>query len=194
MNGESSSPGKDRIDTPTGSVGSLLDVLKGPRARIMAAALALLTAAPACGGEDKNVYADAEEQPEPPAVCDTAERQTVTAPQPENVYADAIVDNRMRVHFTIPEFDEECKLPLRIRCIGTLWTGADEGASFGQPPANNAVARALPPYEDEGFEVWDTGDTSVSVEVPEGQRVVDFRLEVTDGQGERFVTNPVIVE
>lgn len=178
-----------QTDAPKGSGVSLLDILKSPRGRVAAAALAILAAGPvSCGGDE-------EEKPEPPAVCDTADRQTVTAPQPENVYADAIVDNRLRVHFTIPEFDEECKLPLMVRVIGTLWTGAGEGgASFGQPPANNADARALPPYEDEGFEVWDTGATSVSIEVPEGQRVVDFRLEVTDAQGKRFVTTPVIVE
>ncbi|GEM_PF-5782859 len=189
MNRPQPSPETGTSAAPKRSSATLLDALalRGPRTRLMVAALGLLAADAACGGEN-------EQPPEPPAICDTPERQTVTAPQPENVYADAIVDNRMRVHFTVPEFDEECKLPLRVRVLGTLWTGAGEGTSFGQPPANNSDTGALPPYEDEGFEVWDTGETSVTVEVPQGQRVVDFRVEVTDAQGERFVTNPVIVE
>lgn len=181
-----------------GSGRSLLDTLDNlgtPRGRLAAAIIAVLAAGPVvgCGGED-------EEKPEPPAVCDTAERQTVTAPEPTNVSADAIVDRRMRVHFNVPEFDEECKVPLKVRVLATVWRGDGDGTiSYGQAAADPSTSEEfLPPYVDpdpeEGFEVWGPGATTMDVEVPAGARVVSFRLDITDAQGERFQTTPTVVE
>lgn len=185
-----------RPEGQNGSGQSLLNTLDNlgtPRGRLAAAIIAILAAGPAvgCGGED-------EEKPEPPAICDTEERQTVTAPELTNVSADAIVDRRMRVHFNVPEFDEECKIPLKVRVLATVWRGDGDGSiSYGQAAGSSSASEEfLPPYVDpeDGFEVWGPGATSLDAEVPAGARVVSFRLDVADAQGERFQTTPTIVE
>jgi hypothetical protein len=145
-------------------------------------ALALAAGLAHCGGPAKL------------PVCETVARQTVTAPKPENVRADPIVDRRLRIHFTIPKFDEACKVPLLVRVLGTLWTGEGEGLVYGQPSRTQSQDAPLPPFGETGMEVWGPGDTSIDAEIPAGTRVVSFRLEVTDDQGERFVTPPVVIE
>lgn len=183
-----------RPEGQNGSGRSLLDTLDNlgtPRGRLAAAIIAILAAGPAvgCGGE--------EEKPEPPAICDTAERQTVTAPELTNVSADAIVDRRMRVHFNVPEFDEECKIPLKVRVLATVWRGDADSVAYGQAAASpSASEEFLPPYVDpeDGFEVWGPGASSMDAEVPAGARVVSFRLDVVDAQGRRVQTTPTIVE
>lgn len=189
----SSRPGRGQIDVKNGPGLSLLDVLDAlgtPRGRVTAAIIAALAAGPVlgCGGE---------EEPEPPAICDTAEHQTVTAPELTDVRADAVVDRRLRVHFNVPEFDEACKIPLRVRVLATVWRGDGDGVSYGQAATDpSASEEFLPPYIDpaDGFEVWGPGATSMDAEVPAGARVVSFRLDVADAQGERFRTIPTIVE
>ncbi|MBI2638683.1 hypothetical protein HYW83_03780 [Candidatus Peregrinibacteria bacterium] len=169
---------------------SLLDLFRTPRGRI-AAAISAALAGPSvvgCGGEEK---------PEPPAICDTAERQTVTAPQLTDVRADAIVDRRLRVHFNVPDFDEECKVPLTVRVLATVWRGDGDAVAYGQAAADpSASEEFLAPYADPegGFEIWGPGATSMDSEVPAGARVVSFRLAVTDAQGRRLDTTPTLVE
>ncbi len=193
MKSTPSSRPEGRINTIGKSPLSLLDALRSPRGRVAAVIAAALAAGPVtgCGGQD-------EEKPEPPAICDTAERQTVTAPELTDIRADAIVDRRLRVHFNVPEFDEECKVPLKVRVLATVWRGdADGSIAYGQAAADpSASEEFLPPYVnlDEGFEVWEPGASSMDAEVPAGARVVSFRLDVRDAQGERFRTTPTIVE
>lgn len=162
-------------------IGSVLDKLRNPRARFAAALVAALAAAPACGGE--------EEIPEPPPICETPERADASAPrvtvQTDNIQ---LQENRIRIAFDVPEFDEECRAPFMVHARAMLWRGPEE-VPLGEKPSGNPLSsqEELPGET----VVYGPGGYFLDVEFPPtAARISSIVLHVVDAAGDEYVTPP----
>lgn len=159
---------------------------RGQRGRIAAAALALLGmggALSACGGEE----------PEPvPEECAIPERADAPTPRVllKNVELSA---NRLRVHFDVPEFDEECRAPLAVHVMATLWRNPENVAAGEDPNLDPRSTRIQLPGE---TIVYAAGtDYFVDAElVPTADSISSLSLHTADNDGNEFMTAPVAIE
>lgn len=177
----------DRIPSSTETpqakptAGSLLNMLRNPRARFAAALVAAL-AAPACGAE--------EEEPKPP-VCETPERADAAAPRvtvrTDNIELEA---NRIRIYFDVPEFDAECRAPFTVHAKATLWRPAQE-VPLGEEPTEEPLSDPNAQLRGE-TEVYEPGEGYfLDAEFPpSAARISSIVLHVVDAAGEEYTTPP----
>lgn len=159
---------KTATEQPDSALEAIRKSLSG---KVFAAILALLPTA-ACGGGDPD-------KPEPlPPVCQTPEHGKGKAPRVE--IADPLVNpfmqrgNLLRVHFTVPKFDEGCEAPLEVSVSGRVIPLP--GKSWSPKNAYRLLKGAA--------EVWETGDDFIDVEMPTDSTVPSFRIHVKDAQGD----------
>lgn len=156
---------------------------------ICGAVMALLAASPllkACGGEEDEKSTPTTPIPE----CQTPERQDETAPRIEMGEIEISNNGQIFIEFTVPEFDEECKAPLRVRAIATLWRTPRNLPGPGEEPsgAQRSSQEDLP-----GVAVtYTAGANTLATELPpSADDVMTLALEVIDAQGNVFRTPQV---
>lgn len=174
----SSQPEAPRVKS---AVSSILDILRNPRARFAAALVAVLAAAPACGGE--------EEVPEPPPICETPERADAPAPrvtaQSNNI---RLKENRIRIAFDVPEFDEECRAPFTVHARAMVWRSPEEVPLDEEPSGDPLSSQEQLPGE---TVVYGPGGYFLDAEfVPNATRISSFVLHVVDAAGQEYTTPP----
>ncbi|MBI5413498.1 hypothetical protein HZA42_04090 [Candidatus Peregrinibacteria bacterium] len=152
------------------SRGAMTSLGRNLTARFAAAVLAA-TAASACGGLDFDGH---DRQPGQPDACE----KKPTPPQ-ATVLDHTLEGNRLRVNFTVPEFDGTCLLPVRVSILAT--TARVPGSRSGNEAELESATI-----------VTTGGKTFADVMIPASiGSIPSFQLVLTGENGERSYSQPV---
>lgn len=174
-----------------GSNLNLKDTFCNQRARLAAAFAAILAAAPAagCGGEPMQEETPDAGTPAPVPVCETPERADAPAPrvtvQTDNVQ---LQENRLRIGFDVPAFDEECRAPFTVHARAMVWRNPEEVPLGEEPSGEPLSSQEQLPGE---TVVYEPGAYSLDAEFPpHAARLSSVTLHLVDAAGQEYVTPP----
>jgi hypothetical protein len=170
-----SQPGPDQMST--GKYPTRRDALKASGVATLALIFGKLAAA--CGEE-------------PTPICETPEREMATAPKVK-IDRVELQGTSVRAFFETPNFDVDCKGPLRVTLMANVRSNravtGEDGSFYGDGEQEPVVQPTSSTISLGEKEVWQSGDDIVEGVLPTNWDVVDsVTLKVVDAQGTEFET------